>query len=228
MRRKILLFFIIFILTLTANVSAVRELNGDKLNFEQTEQGQVFRAAGNVELIYDELRITAAGEGIYRRYNGEIEFRKNVKLYYQNFTGQADKLTGNVEEEIFHLIGNAQIEGENSYLEADRIDFYQGQQKIVAQGNAYLEYQNFWAEADKISYFLDQELITLTGNVKGERNGESFTAQSAEINQKTETVKLTGQATLRFSENESETSAGSANSGADNSESSSKSGATEE
>jgi len=227
MRKKILFFLLIFILTLTANVSAVRKLNGDKLDFEQTEAGQVFTAAGNVELIYDELRITAAEEGIYRRYNGEIEFRKNVKLYYQSYTGQADKLTGNLEEEIFHLIGNAQIEGENSYLEADKIDFYQVQQKIVAQGNAYLEYNNFWAEADQISYFLDQELITLTGNVKGERNGESFTAQSAEINQKTETVKLTGRATLRFSENESETSAGSASSEADNS-GSSESGTTEE
>jgi lipopolysaccharide assembly outer membrane protein LptD (OstA) len=48
----------------------------------------------------------------------------------------------------------------------------------------------------------------LEGNVKGERNGESFTADAADINQKTEEVKLQGQARVtlpRAEESESST-----------------------
>lgn len=200
MHKKILFIFIIFILTATISVSAARELNGDNLDLEQTEAGQIFRASGNVELIYDELRITAEDEGIYRRYNGEIEFRNNVQLFYQEFEAQAVELTGNLEAEVFHLISKAELRGENSLLKADRIDIYQAEDRIEVKGNAYLEYNDFWAEADQITYHLDQELILMQGSVRGERNGESFNSDSAEIDQQTEEVKLKGQATLRFSE----------------------------
>jgi lipopolysaccharide export system protein LptA len=202
MHKKILLFFIIFVLSLTLSVSAVRELNGDNLDLEQTEAGQIFRATGNVELVYDELRITAEDQGIYRRYNGEIEFRNNVELFYQNFEAEAVELTGNLETEIFNLIKEAELRGENSLLRADRIDIYQAEGRIEVKGNAYLEYNDFWAQADQIIYQLDQELILLEGNVRGERNGESFSSQSAEIDQQTEEVKLRGQASLRFSEDQ--------------------------
>mgnify|MGYP006286346217 FL=1 len=200
MHKKILFIFIIFILTATIGVSAARELNGDNLDLEQTEAGQIFRASGNVELIYDELRITAEDEGIYRRYNGDIEFRNNVQLFYQEFEAQAVELTGNLEAEVFHLISKAELRGENSLLKADRIDIYQAEDRIEVKGNAYLEYNDFWAEADQITYHLDQELILMQGSVRGERNGESFNSDSAEIDQQTEEVKLKGQATLRFSE----------------------------
>ena len=200
MQKKILFFLLIFILALTANVSAVRELNGDNLDLEQTEAGQVFKASGNVELIYDELRITAEDEGIYRRYNGEIEFRNNIELFYQEFEAQALELTGNLESEIFHLIKEARIKGDNSLIRADQIDIYRAEDRIEVKGNAYLEYNDFWAEADQITYHLERELILLEGNVRGERNGESFNSQSAEIDQKTEEVKLRGQASLSFSE----------------------------
>jgi len=200
MHKKILLIFVIFVLAVSPNVSAVRELNGDNLDLEQTEAGQIFRAAGNVELVYDELRITAEDEGIYRRYNGEIEFRNNVELFYQNFEAQAVELTGNLDTEIFNLIKEAEVRGENSLLRADRIDIYQAEDRIEVKGNAYLEYNNFWAEADQITYQLEEQLILMEGNVRGERNGESFNSQSAEIDQQTEEVKLRGQATLRFSD----------------------------
>ena len=200
MQKKILFFLLIFILALTANVSAVRELNGDNLDLEQTEAGQVFKARGNVELIYDELRITAEDEGIYRRYNGEIEFRNNIELFYQEFEAQALELTGNLESEIFHLIKEARIKGDNSLIRADQIDIYRAEDRIEVKGNAYLEYNDFWAEADQITYHLERELIMLEGNVRGERNGESFNSQSAEIDQKTEEVKLRGQASLSFNE----------------------------
>ena len=200
MQKKILFFLLIFILALTANVSAVRELNGDNLDLEQTEAGQVFKASGNVELIYDELRITAEDEGIYRRYNGEIEFRNNIELFYQEFEAQALELTGKLESEIFHLIKEARIKGDNSLIRADQIDIYRAEDRIEVKGNAYLEYNDFWAEADQITYHLERELILLEGNVRGERNGESFNSQSAEIDQKTEEVKLRGQASLSFSE----------------------------
>jgi len=202
MQKKILFFLLIFILALTANAAAVRELNGDNLDLEQTEAGQVFKATGNVELIYDELRITAEDEGIYRRYNGEIEFRNNVKLFYQDFEAEAVELTGNLETQVFQLIKEAEVRGENSMLQADQIDIYRAEDRIEVKGNAYLEYNNFWAEADQITYNLNSEIITLEGNVQGERNGESFSSQSAEINQQTEEVKLRGRATLRFSEEE--------------------------
>jgi len=202
MQKKILFFLLIFILALTANAAAVRELNGDNLDLEQTEAGQVFKATGNVELIYDELRITAEDEGIYRRYNGEIEFRNNVKLFYQEFEAEAVELTGNLETQVFQLIKEAEVRGENSMLQADQIDIYRDEDRIEVKGNAYLEYNNFWAEADQITYNLNSEIITLEGNVQGERNGESFSSQSAEINQQTEEVKLRGRATLRFSEEE--------------------------
>jgi lipopolysaccharide export system protein LptA len=202
MHKKILLFFIIFVLTMTLSVSAVRELNGDNLDLEQTEAGQIFRAIGNVELVYDDLRITAEDQGIYRRYNGEIEFRNNVELFYQNFEAEAVELTGNLETEIFNLIKEAELRGDNSLLRADRIDIYQAEARIEVKGNAYLEYNDFWAEADQIIYQLDEELILLEGNVRGGRNGESLSSQSAEIDQQTEEVKLRGQASLRFSEDQ--------------------------
>jgi len=202
MQKKILFFLLIFILALTANAAAVRELNGDNLDLEQTEAGQVFKATGNVELIYDELRITAEDEGIYRRYNGEIEFRNNVKLFYRDFEAEAVELTGNLETQVFQLIKEAEVRGENSMLQADQIDIYRDEDRIEVKGNAYLEYNNFWAEADQITYNLNSEIITLDGNVQGERNGESFSSQSAAVNQQTEEVKLRGRATLRFSEEE--------------------------
>ncbi|MFW5749801.1 MAG: LptA/OstA family protein [Halanaerobium sp.] len=207
MRKKILLFLLIFMLMLTVNAAAARELNGDDLDLEQTAEGRVFTATGNVELIYDELRITAEDEGIYRRYNGEVEFRENVKLYYQEFEAQAVELNGNLEDEIFHLVKEAEVRGENSLLRADQIDIYQAEDRIEVKGNAYLEYNDFWAEADQIVYHLDQELIRLQDNVQGERNGEAFTSKSAEVNQKTEEVKLRGGASLSFSEDEEEDSA---------------------
>lgn len=202
MQKKILFFLLIFILALTANAAAARELNGDNLDLEQTEEGQVFKATGSVELIYDELRITAEDEGIYRRYNGEVEFRNNVELFYLDFEAEAVELTGNLDDQLFHLIKEAEVRGEDSLLQADQIDIYRAEDRIEVKGNAYLEYNNFWAEADQIIYNLDTEIITLEGSVRGERNGESFSSQSAEINQQTEEVKLRGRASLRFSEEE--------------------------
>jgi len=203
MKKKVCLILLILILIVpAANTEATRELTGDNLDFGQNEQGQIFTARGNVELIYDQLRITAEDEGIYRRYNGEVEFRNNVQFFYQQFKGRAVELTGNVEQQVFHLIEEAQIRGENSYLEADRIDIFQAAGRIEVKGNAYLEYNDFWAEADQIIYHFDQELINLEGNVRGERNGESFSSQSAEINQKTEEVRLKGKAKLTLPEAE--------------------------
>ncbi len=203
MNKKIfLILLIIFLVVPAAGVNAARELNGDQLDLQQTAEGQVIIAQGNVELIYDELRITAEDEAIYRRYNGEIEFRKNVEIFYQDYQGQAVELTGNLEEEIIHLIGEAAITGPSSYLEGDRISFYQAEEKIEVKTNVYLEYNDFWAEADQLTYYLDREFMRLEGNVKGERNGESFEAQAAEIDQKTEEVILQGRAKLTLPKEE--------------------------
>src|SRR6056297_2333785 len=93
MNKKIfIILLIIFLVVPAAGANAARELNGDKLDLQQTEAGQIITALGNVELIYDELRITAEAEAIYRRFNGEIEFRKNVEFFYQEYQGQADEL----------------------------------------------------------------------------------------------------------------------------------------
>ena len=196
MNKKILLILLIVFLILPTAANAQRELNGDKLELKQSQEGQIVVATGNVELLYDELRITAEDEGIYRRFNGEIEFRNNVEFFYQEFEGQAVELTGNLEDEIIHLIDEAQITGPDSYLEADKIDIYQAEDRMEVIDNAYLEYNNFWAEADQITYYLDREFIHLEGNVRGERNGETFSADAADINQKTEEVHLKGQAKL--------------------------------
>jgi len=211
MNKKIfLILLIIFLIAPAAGVNAARELNGDQLDLQQTEAGQVIFAEGNVELIYDELRITAEDEAIYRRFNGEIEFRNNVEFFYQEYEGKSIELTGNLEEEIMHLIGEAEITGPTSYIEADRIDIYQAEDRIEVKGNVYLEYNDFWAEADQLTYYLDREFMELEGNVKGERNGESFAADAADINQKSEEVHLKGQAKVILpreedSESESET-----------------------
>ncbi|SDH27081.1 LptA/OstA family protein [Halanaerobium congolense] len=208
MNKKIFLILLIIFLIVPAGADAARELNGDQLDLQQTEAGQVIIAKDNVELIYDELRITAEDEAIYRRYNGEIEFRNNVEFFYRQYEGQSVELTGNLEQEIIHLIGEAQITGPTSYIEADKIDFYQAENRIEVQGNVYLEYQDFWAEADQLTYYTERKFMHLEGNVKGERNGESFTADAADINQKTEEVKLQGQARVtlpRAEESESST-----------------------
>ena len=195
MNKKIFLtLLIIFLIVPVVGVKAARELNGDKLDLQQTENGQIIIANGNVELIYDELRITAEDEAIYRRFNGEIEFRNNVEFFYQQYEGQAVELTGNLEQEIINLIGDAKITGPTSYIEADRIDIYQAEDRIEVEGNVYLEYNDFWTEADRLTYYLEREFIELEGNVKGERNGESFSADAADIDQKREEVQLQGQA----------------------------------
>lgn len=194
--KKTLIFVLIILFIVTAAVQAERKLTGDKLDIIQTEKGRVFTAHGNVELIYDEIRVTAEDEGVYRRYNGEIEFRKNVDVFYQEYTAHADELIGNIEQKVFHLNGNAVLEGNEVYLEADQIDFYQAEDRMEAQGEVYIEYQDFWAKADQMVYYLDREYIELSGNVSGERNGEKFSAEIAEINQKTEEITLKGGATL--------------------------------
>lgn len=191
---------------LPVSAQAERELTGDQLDLKQISAGQIVVATGQVELIYDQLRITAEDEGIYRRFNGEVEFRKNVEFFYQEYEGQAVELTGNLEAEILHLKKDAQIKGPNSYLEADKIDFYQAEDRIEVAGNAYLEYNDFWAKADQITYYLDREMIFLEGNVEGERNGESFTAKAAEINQQTEEVQLQGEAQITLPKKEKEDS----------------------
>jgi lipopolysaccharide export system protein LptA len=197
MTKKILLILLITIFVFTAGaVQAERQLTGDELDFLQTEAGRVFSAAGNVELIYDEIRVTARLEGIYRRYNGEIEFRDNVEIFYNDYTARADELTGNIEEEFYKLKGNAAIEGAESHIEADLIELYQSEQRVEAEGSVYLKYQDFWAEADQAVFYLEREFVELRGNVKGERNGEKFSSDSAEINQKTEEIILKGQAKL--------------------------------
>ncbi|MFW6273816.1 MAG: LptA/OstA family protein [Halanaerobium sp.] len=203
--KKFFLILLIIFLLLPTAVKAERQLNGDDLEVQQSEEGQTFFATGDVELIYDELRITAEDEGIYRRFNGEVEFRNNVEFFYQQYEGQAVELTGNLDQEIINLIDQAQVRGPEAYIEADRIDIYQAEERIEVEGDAYLEYNDFWAEADQIVYYLDREFIHLKGNVKGERNGERFSADEAEINQKTEEVHLQGKARLTLpAEEESE------------------------
>ena len=202
--KKFFLILLIIFLLLSTAAKAERQLNGDQLELQQSEKGQTVVATGNVELIYDQLRITAEDEGIYRRFNGEIEFRNNVEFFYQQYEGQAEELTGNLNQEIINLIGQAQINGPEAYVEADRIDIYQAEERIEVKGNAYLEYNDFKAEADQIIYYLDREFIHLKGNVSGARNGESFSAEAAEINQITEEVHLQGQARLTLPAEESE------------------------
>lgn len=209
--KKFFLIILIIFLMLPAAVRAERQLNGDDLELKQSEDGQIILASGNVELIYDELRITAEDEGIYRRFNGEIEFKNNVEFFYQQYQGKAVELKGNLEEGRLNLINQAQIKGPETYLEADRIDLYQAEDRVEITGDAYLEYNNFSAGADQIIYYLEREFIYLKGNVKGERNGESFSAETVEINLKTEEVHLQGQAKFMLpaeerSENNSEES----------------------
>jgi len=195
MNKKIfIILLIIFLLVPAAGANAVRELNGDKLDLQQTEEGQVITAEGNVELIYDELRITADDEAIYRRFNGEIEFRNNVEFFYQQYQGQAVELTGNLKDEIIHLIGEAAITSPTSHLAGDKISVYQAEAKMEVKGNVYLKYNDFWAEADRLTYYLEREFIHLEGNVRGERNGENFAAQAADFDQQAEEVHLQGQA----------------------------------
>lgn len=196
MRQKTLLILLIIVIFFSGTVLAARELNGDQLELRQTAEGQFFYAQGNVELIYDQLRITAQDEGIYRQYSGEIEFRKNVEFFYQQYEGKSIELTGNLNQEILHLSGEAEVKGPDSFLKADQIDIYQAEDRIEVKGNVYLEYNDFWAQADSLTYYLEREFIELNGNVKGERNGEKFSASKAEINQKTEEVNLSGRATL--------------------------------
>lgn len=195
MNKKIfIILLIIFLMVPAAGANAVRELNGDKLDLQQTEAGQIIIAEGNVELIYDELRITAEDEAIYHRFNGEIEFRNNVELFYQDYQGQAVELTGNLEEEVIHLMGEAEIKGPSSLLKGDKISVYQAEDKIEVNNNVYLEYNDFWAEADQLTYYLEREFMYLEGNVRGERNGESFSSDAADFDQKAEEVHLQGQA----------------------------------
>lgn len=195
MNKKVfLILIIIFLVFSSTGVNAARELNGDRLELQQSEEGQIIYAEGDVELIYDELRITAEDEAIYRRFNGEVEFRKNVEFFYQEYEGESVELTGNLNDEILHLIDQAKIRGPESYIEADRIDIYQAEDRIEVRGNVYLEYNDFWAEAEQLTYYLEREFIELEGNVRGERNGEKFAADAADIDQKTEEVKLKGQA----------------------------------
>src|SRR6056297_1342779 len=109
--KKFFLILLIIFLLLPTAAKAERQLNGDQLELQQSEKGQTVVATGNVELIYDQLRITAEDEGIYRRFNGEIEFRNNVEFFYQQYEGQSEELTGNLNQEIINLIGQAQING---------------------------------------------------------------------------------------------------------------------
>jgi lipopolysaccharide export system protein LptA len=197
MTKKILLILLISIfIIIPGKVEAERQLTGDELDFLQTEAGRVFSAKGNVELIYDEIRVTARLEGIYRRYNGEIEFRDDVEIFYDDYSAWADELTGNLEKEFYQLKANAGVEGEDSYLEADLIEIYQAEERIEAEGSVYMEYQDFWAEADRAVFYLEREFVELNGNVRGERNGEKFSSDFAEIDQKTEEITLRGQAKL--------------------------------
>lgn len=195
-KKTFLILLTITLLMISQPAAAKREMTGDNLELKQTAEGQIFVAEKNVELIYDELRITAEDEGIYRRFNGEVEFRQNVEFFYQQYQGQSVELTGNLNEKIIHLIDQAEIKGPQSYLEADRIDVYQAEDRIEVYGNAYLEYNDFWAEADQITYYLEREFMHLKGNVRGERNGEKFYATKADVNQKTEEVNLIGEAKL--------------------------------
>lgn len=202
-KKRVLIILTVFLLLISTAASAKRELTGDNLELQQREEGQVVVAEGNVELIYDQLRITAEDEGIYYRYNGDVEFRKNVEFFYQQYEGESVELTGNIEEEIFHLIDQVKINGPESYLEADKVDVYQAEDRMEAQGSTYLEYNDFWAEADKIIYYLDREFIHLEGNVRGERDGQKFSSDAADINQKTEEVNLSGKAKLVLPKEES-------------------------
>ncbi|MFW6273890.1 MAG: LptA/OstA family protein [Halanaerobium sp.] len=197
MTKKFLSILLISIfIIIPVKVEAERQLTGDELDFQQTEDGRVFFAKDNVELIYDELRITSRLEGTYRSYNGEIEFRDDVEIFYDNYSGWADELTGNLEEQFYQLKADAGVEGEDSYLEADLIKIYQAEERIESEGSVYLEYQDFWAEADRAEFYLEREFVELNGNVQGERNGEKFSSDSAEIDQKTEEITLRGQAKL--------------------------------
>ncbi|MCC3144911.1 organic solvent tolerance protein OstA [Halanaerobium sp. Z-7514] len=201
-KKFIIILLILIVITISGSLGAARQLTGDELDFKESEAGQIIEARRNVELLYDELRITAEDLGIYHRYSGEIEFRYNVELFYQDYQGRAYELQGNIEEEVFYLEEDAVLEAEASYLEADRIKIYQAEERIEGHGNAYLEYENFWAEADQIISYLDREITHLSGNVRGERNGERFSADTAEINQAENEVRLRGQAKLSLPEEE--------------------------
>lgn len=197
MIKKMLFILLIILLFLTTvEAAAVRELTGDKLDFSENEQGQIFTAVGNVNLLYDQLKVTAAGQGIYYRYSGQLDFQDDVELFYQEYQGAAQKLTGNVNQQVYHLQDQAELTTAEAEVSGDQIDFYQLEQRVEASGNVYLKYQDFWAEADQATYYLDRKFMILTGNVRGARNGQKFTSDSAEVNQLTNQVKLKGQAKL--------------------------------
>lgn len=194
MRKKILLILLIILLFFSASAAAVRELNANQLELQQSPEGEIFYAQGEVELIYDQFRITAEDEAVYHQYSGQVEFKNNVELFYQQYRGKSVELKGNLEKEIIHLIEKAELKGPKSFLRAEKIDIYRAEEKIEVENNVYLEYNDFWAEADYLIYYLDQEVIKMSGNVRGERNGEKFSAAEAEINQKKEEVNLSGRA----------------------------------
>lgn len=61
-KKTLFILLIILLFLTTVEAAAVRELTGDKLDFSENEQGQIFTAVGNVNLLYDQLKVTELGK----------------------------------------------------------------------------------------------------------------------------------------------------------------------
>lgn len=198
----IIISMVLILAVLSFTVSAERELSGDKLDFVQSEEGYSFTATGNVELIYDEITLRAAGRGDYTQSTGEIYFEEDVELFYLDYEGRANKLDGNILEEVFHLRENPELYSAEAHLKGDKIDIYRNENLIEVTQNAFLDYQNLEANSDKITYYMDKEIILLEGNVNGLRSGQKFSAEKVTVDVNKEEVNMEGQATVVFPQEE--------------------------
>lgn len=202
----IMLIFFLVIITPNNVVLSVEEeegIFGDEINIDSLEpSGEEITARGNALVIYKGYHLEA--ETIY--YNsltGGIRMNGGISVKNEGYHLTANKLTGNLYEESFTVIGDVELTGTDVFLTGEELSYDNKTEEVIVKGRPYLEYhdleyQDVKVRADHISYNITKKIAYLTGNVSGEQLGNSFSGKEMKANLETKKMTLIGKAHLIY------------------------------
>jgi lipopolysaccharide assembly outer membrane protein LptD (OstA) len=199
----ILLTFFIIIYFNFPLIEAKQEIDGEisanKITIINSDSSFELIAEGNVFLIYNEIRIRS-DYGKMNRERDEIFFAGHVEISDREYLMKGEEFEGNLDN--YKLRKNVELNGTEFKLKGDLLIYNRENERIVLEEEPHLDFKGIVATANKITYFIEDNYALLEGDVKGNNNGESFSADRLEIDFSLESgtdITLTGKARIVFS-----------------------------
>lgn len=178
-------------------VEAVTEdmrITGEYLEYRRKEA--LFVAKGNIELTQEQpkfRRLTAA-EVTYNTENGDIAMPLGGQIRFgpEKADFKADKITGNINREVFSARGNCVLANQDGVLTAEEMDGNLVNGNLTAQKQVVFKGHSILAKGGLVVYYQKEGHIVFRENPWVSRGKEVFTAQEIIYDIKTKKIKAKG------------------------------------